>query len=176
MKKYLLLGLLLLSGCEKFVLDISDVTLSGKYVVSKLDVTSVDQNQSRDSLYRLGSTYKNLLLPSPFDSITINRFYIHLDYSSIRMGRLNITPEGRDIWEYGMVPNQIYYTVLNNNAYNSGFIQFTYEPKPRDSRTLTFLIEDDGFESLQLKSSGSWFKGKFGEKQVMTLYLTRVGP
>ena len=44
------------------------------------------------------------------------------------------------------------------------------------SNNKSFLIEDDGFESLQLKSAGAWFKGKFGEKQVMTLYLTRVGP
>lgn len=87
-----------------------------------------------------------------------------------------MTPDGRDIWEYGMSPNEIFYNILNNNSYNNGFIQFTYEPRPNDSRTLTFLIEDDAFESLQLKSSGAWFKGKFGEKQVMTLYLTRVGP
>jgi hypothetical protein len=176
MKKYLLLGLLLLSSCEKFALNNSDISLSGKYVVSKLDITSVDQNQFKDSLYLIGSTYKNPLIPSPFDSIKVNRFYIHLDYSSIKMGKLNITPDGRDIWEYGMRPNEIFYTVLNNNTYNNGFLQFTYETKPNDSRTLTFLIEDDGFESLQLKSSGAWFKGKFGEKQVMTLYLTRVGP
>jgi len=43
-------------------------------------------------------------------------------------------------------------------------------------RTVTFFIEDDGFETLQLKSSGAWFNGKFGQKQVMTLSLTRVGP
>lgn len=176
MKKYLLFILLCLTSCEKFVLNNSDITLSGKYVVSKLDITSVDQNQYKDSLYRLGSTYKNPLMPSPFDSIIINRFYIHLDYSTIRMGKLNVTPDGKDIWQYGMSPNEIFYRILNNNSYSNGFIQFTYEAKPNDARTLTFLIEDDGFESLQLKSSGAWFKGKFGEKQVMTLYLTRVGP
>jgi hypothetical protein len=54
--------------------------------------------------------------------------------------------------------------------------EFDYVTSDGSVRTLTFLIEDDGFESLQLKSSGTWFKGKFGEKQVMTLYLTRVGP
>ena len=89
MKKYFLVGLLFLSGCEKFVLNNKDVTLSGKYVVSRLDITNVDQTQSRDSLYILGSTYKNKLIPPPFDSIKINRFYIHFDYSTIRM---NIEP------------------------------------------------------------------------------------
>lgn len=176
MKKYLLLLLLLLTSCEKFVLNNSDITLSGKYVVSKIDITSVDQNQFRDSLYTLGTTYKNPLIPSPFDSIKINRFYIHLDYSTIRMGKVYSSPSGRDVWEYGMTPNEIFYRVLNNNSYSNGYLQFTYEVNQTDVRTLTFLIEDDGFESLQLKSSGSWFRGKFGEKQVMTLYLTRVGP
>jgi hypothetical protein len=176
MKKYLLLLLLLLTSCEKFVLNISDITLSGKYVVSRIDITSVDQNQFRDSLYTLGTTYRNPLIPPPFDSIRINRFYIHLDYSTIRMGKVYPSPSGRDIWEYGMTPNEIFYQVLHNNSYSNGYLQFTYEIKHNDVRTLTFLIEDDGFESLQLKSSGAWFKGKFGEKQVMTLYLTRVGP
>ena len=87
------------------------------------------------------------------------------------MGKLTLTPDGRDIWEYGMAPNEIYYRILNNNSYSNGFIQFTYESKPNDARTLTFLIEDDGFETLQLKSSGAWFDGKMGQKQMMTLKL-----
>jgi hypothetical protein len=41
---------------------------------------------------------------------------------------------------------------------------------------MKFIIEDDGLETLQLKSSGAWFSGKLGEKQVMTMSLTRVGP
>lgn len=162
----------LLSSCEKFVLNKSDVTLSGKYVVSKLDITNVDQNQTRDSLYTLGSTYINNLLPYPFDTIRINRFYMHMDYSVLSLDLKGVTPDGRDIW--GITP--IFYKILSNNAYNSGYLQFSYEPNLNGSKTLTFLIEDDGFETLQLKSSGAWFKGKFGEKQVMTLYLTRVGP
>ena len=173
---YLLLILFLFTSCEKFVLETSDVTLSGKYVVSKLDITSVDQNQSRDSLYLVGSTYVNKSMADPFDSIVINRFYIHFDYSTIRMNQLGVSPTGRDIWQYGVSPNEIFYRILGNNSYNSGFVQFDYVASDKSVRTLTFLIEDDGFESLQLKSAGAWFKGKMGEKQVMTLYLTRVGP
>ena len=168
--------LFLFSGCEKFITEISDVTLSGKYVVSKLDITNVDQNQERDSLYTINSTYINELLPAPFDSMRINRFYFHLDYSTIRFSQLGVTNDGRDIWEYGSSPNEIFYKVLSNNSYNNGYIQFTYITKDKSARTMTFLIEDDGYESLQLKSSGAWFNGKFGQKQVMTLYLTRVGP
>jgi hypothetical protein len=173
---YLLLILFLFTSCEKFVLETSDVTLSGKYVVSKLDITSVDQNQSRDSLYLVGSTYVNKSMADPFDSIVINRFYLHFDYSTVRMNLLGVNPTGRDLWEYGNSPNEIFYRILGNNSYNSGFVQFDYVAADKSVRTLTFLIEDDGFESLQLKSAGAWFKGKMGEKQVMTLYLTRVGP
>lgn len=175
-KLYLILVLCLLTSCEKFVVETSDVTLSGKYVVSKLDITNVDQNQTRDSLYTVGDTYVNNLIPDPLDSIVVNRFYIHFDYSTVRMNELGVSPTGRDLWEYGSSPNEIFYRILSNNSYNSGFLQFDYVTIDGSARTLTFLIEDDGFESLQLKSSGAWFKGKFGEKQVMTLYLTRVGP
>ena len=175
-KLYLILVLFLLTSCEKFVVETSDVTLSGKYVVSKLDITNVDRNPTRDSLYTVGDTYVNNLIPDPLDSIVVNRFYIHFDYSTVRMNELGVSPTGRDLWEYGSSPNEIFYRILSNNSYNSGFLQFDYVTIDGSARTLTFLIEDDGFESLQLKSSGAWFKGKFGEKQVMTLYLTRVGP
>lgn len=159
-------------SCEKYVTEISDLSLSGKYVVSKLEITNVDQNQTRDSLYTLGSTYQNKLLPYPFDSIRINRFYIHMDYSVISLDLRGVSPDGKDIWGLG----PFFYRVLSNNSYSSGYLQFTYEPPMGGANTLTFLIEDDGFQTLQLRSSGAWFKGKFGEKQVMTIYLTRVGP
>ena len=174
-KIYLILVLFLLTSCEKFVLETSDVTLSGKYVVSKLDITSVDQNTNRDSLYTVGDVYVNSMLPDPIDSIVVNRFYLHFTYSTVRMNLLG-NPTGRDLWQYGSSPNEIFYRILSNNSYNSGFLQFDYVTVDGSVRTLTFLIEDDGFESLQLKSVGAWFKGKFGEKQVMTLYLTRTGP
>lgn len=177
MKKiFIILFVTLLMSCEKFSLETKDITLSGKYVVSKMDITKVDQNQSRDSLYLIGSTYLNKSAPHPFDSIVINRFYIHMDYSTIRLNLLGVSSTGRDIWEYGSSPNEIFYRVLGNNTYNNGFLQFDYVSSDKSIRTLTFLIEEDGFESLQLKSSGSWVRGELGEKEVMTLYLTRVGP
>jgi len=173
---FILVLLFALSSCEKYVTEISDITLSGKYVVSKLEITSVDQNTSHDSLYTIGSVYVNNALPDPFDSIPINHFYLHMDYSTIRLNQIGVTPTGNDIWQYGVSPNEIFYRVLGNHSYNNGFIQFDYVTNDGSSRTITFLIEDDGFESLQLKSEGAWFHGKYGEKQVMTLGLTRVGP
>lgn len=169
-------AILFLSSCEKYVTNNTDLSLSGKYVVSKLDITNVDQNQTHDSLYTLGSTYYNRTLPHPFDTIKINRFYIHLDYNTIRMNLLGVNQSGRDIWQYGVSPNEIFYRIFGNTAYHYGYIQFDYITKDNSSRTLTFMVEDDGLENLQLKSSGAWFSGKLGEKQVMTLYLTRVGP
>jgi len=175
-KLYLILVLFLLTSCEKFVLETSDVTLSGKYVVSKLNITNVDQNQTRDSLYLLGTTYNNSSLPKPFDVIPINHFYIHMDYASIRMKLVGVTQGGQDIWGYGNAPNEIFYRILNNYAYDLGYLQFDYITDNGSSRRITFHIEHDGYESLQLKSVGGWFNGKYGEKQVMTMFLTRVGP
>jgi len=167
--------LLFFGSCERYALPISDLTLSGKYKLTLLDVTSVDQNITPDSLYRTGSVYINRNLPKPFDSLVINRFYIHLDYSTLRMNLLGVTPFGSDVWEFGNSPNFIYYRVLNNNTYNHGYLQFDYENQT-GSKTLTFHIEEDGIESLQLQSTGSWARGKFGEKQVLTFVWTRVGP
>lgn len=169
---FLFFGLL---GCEQYVVETSDVTLSGKYVVSKLDITNVDQSTERDSLYLIGTTY-NGIMPKPFNSIKINRFYVHFDYSTIRINLLGVDPYGRDIWEYGSSPNQIPYQILNNNSYYSGHLRFIYESEPNKTNVLTFIIENDGLETLQLKSSGTWLRGKDGQKQVMTLFLTRVGP
>ena len=176
MKNLYILLFLLLTSCERFSLERSDVTLSGKYVVSKLDITSVDQNTNRDSLYTIGSTYINPLLPDPFDSISINRFYLTFSYREIWLDFLGVDNFGRDMWKYGGDPKNIFYTILGNTTYSKGYLQFDYVTKDGSARRMTFYIEDDGLESLQLKSSGAWFKGKFGEKQVMTLYLTRVGP
>lgn len=177
MKKLILLFIpLLFVSCEKYITEIPTLTLSGKYVVSKLDITNVDQNQTRDSLYLSGTHYSNSVLPKPFDSIVINRFYMHLDYSTIRMKLLGVTPDGRDIWKYGSSPNEIFYNTFGATRYNNGYMQFNYITEDGSSRLITFFIEDDGTESLQLKSSGAWFNGKFGQKQVMTLTLTRVGP
>jgi hypothetical protein len=175
-KVFLLLIVLLFASCEQYVTEISDLTLSGKYVVSKLEITNVDQNQTRDSLYLLGTNYVNPLLPKPFDSIRINNFYLHMDYSTLRMKLLGVTQSGQDIWRYGSGQNPIFYRTFGRTPYNYGYMQFDYVTEDGSSRTITFQIEDDSYESLQLKSSGAWFNGKFGQKQVMTMSLTRVGP
>lgn len=177
MKRLIIIFLMLaLTSCERYVTEIKEVTLSGKYVVSKLEITNVDQNQSRDSLYLMGTTYINKGLPKPFDLIKINQLYIHFDYSTVRMKQLGVTKYGQDIWEYGSSPNEIFYRIFRTTKYHSGYLQYDYTTTDGRHVQLTFMIEDDGLETLQLKSSGAWFNGKMGEKQVMTMSLTRVGP
>ena len=170
MKKYFLFVLLsFLTSCERYVTEISTLTLSGKYKLALLDVTSVDQRTSPDSTYLAGSVYINPSLPFPFDTIQINRFFIYFTYSEIKINLID-TSQGRDIYQFNTN-----YKVLNNNAYDLGHLQFTYFPTPI-AKTLTFHIEKDGLESLQLQSSGQWVNGRFGEKQVLTFVWTRVSP
>lgn len=175
--RYILLTILLtLYSCQLYVTETKSVSLSGKYVVSKLEITNVDQNQTIDQLYLLGTTFRSDVWPEPFHNIPINNFYIHFDYSTIRMGFRGVTNSGEDIWIYGTHPNYIYYDVFGGTPFYSGYLQFDYLKKNGGQQRMTFMIEDDGLETLQLKSSGVWPSGKMGQKQVMTLYLTRVGP
>ena len=113
---FFILLISLFTSCEKYVTNSKTLTLSGKYKLALLDVTSVDQNITLDSLYRPGTTYINHNIPKPFDSLVINRFYVHLDYSSIRLNLVGVTNDGRDIWEYGGDGNPIFYSVVNNNS------------------------------------------------------------
>ena len=175
MKKLVLVILLFLTSCQFYVTEIKDVTLSGKYVVSKLEITSVDQSQPRSELYLIGDTYSNDYLGHPFNKIFINNFYIHFDYSTVRMDWIR-TEFGRDIWGYGMSPNEIFYRISRTTPFHSGYVEFDYISKDGSPRTLKFIIEDDGLETLQLKLNGVWAIGQFGERQTMTLFLTRVGP
>lgn len=177
MKKTLLFLIIscLFISCEKYSTG-TNLSLSGKYVLTLLDVTGSDRNTSEDSLYRSGSLYKNATLPHPFDSMVINKFFIHLTYSEIRMGLLSTTSDNRDVWQYGEHPNEIFYRVYNNNIYNNGTLNFTYTTKDNQTKTMNFLIEQDGLESLQLRSSSSWIRNSFGDKQTLTLVFSRVGP
>ncbi len=176
MKKIILIILLFLTSCQFYVTEIKDVTLSGKYVVSKLEITNVDQNQIRDEIYLIGDTYVNNNLPHPFNNIKINNFYIHFDYSTVRMDLRGVTKSGEDIWGYGVSPNEIFYKTFGTTPFHSGYLQYNYTSKNGGHVSMAFIIEDDGMETLQIKSSGAWFDGKFGQKQVMTMLLTRVGP
>lgn len=176
MKNLITIIFLMCCGCQ-YHLDRSEITLSGKYVVSRLELTNVSNTWDTDSLYLIGTTFKSGgVLPHPFDSIRMNHFYIHLNYSTIKMNLLGTNQYGQDVWEYGNPPDEIFYSVLGNNAYFGGYIKFSYLTKDNNFRTLVFSIEDDGYEHLILRSSGHWIMNGSNQKQVITLYLSRVGP
>jgi hypothetical protein len=140
-----------------------------------LEITSVDQSNPRIEKFFINQTYVNNALGHPFNKIQINNFYIHFDYSTIRMGEIQVE-DGRDIWEYGMSPKEIFYRVFGTTPFHSGYLEFDYLSKDGSRRSMKFIIEDDGLETLQLRSTGIWPNNQFGEKQTMTLFLTRVGP
>jgi hypothetical protein len=69
--------------------------------------------------------------------------------------------------------------VLNNSPYYPGDLQFTYayyKSGYKFEPTLTFSIEHDGLENLQIKSKGVWPSKEMGEEIVITFFMTRVGP
>ena len=175
MKKIIPIIILFLTSCQLYVTEIKDVTLSGKYVVSKLEVTTVGQGHPKNRTYLVGHTYINDDLAHPFNKIQINNFYIHFDYSTVKINLIR-TESGRDIWEYGMPPNEIFYKNFGRTPFHSGKIQFHYISNDGGSKSYTFIIEYDGFETLQLRSFESWPNAQFGEKEVVTMLLTRVGP
>lgn len=176
-KLFLLLVVLVCVSCQQYVTEIRDVTLSGTYVVSKLNVANVNQNQSRDSLYLDGTTYINPNAPHPFNRITINKFYINFDYSTVRINKLGVLQNsGQDIWQYGSSPNNIFYRIINRTPFYYGDIVFVHTPIGDSNRRIILGIGDDRLESLQLKTKGTWIKGPYGQNQIVTFTLTRVGP
>jgi len=161
----ILMFLILLSGCEKYVVEKSDVTLSGMYNITKIVTT--DDN-GLDSVYTYGFC-KNDILPKPFDSIPINNFFIEFSYVDVRFNLINTNPY---MWEYGgnTDSTQIWTTINGNHSYFSGFLSFSYKPTGTDSyRTLRFTIVDDGLVSLTLRSEGTYTNSK----KHITLYLSR---
>ena len=74
MKKLVVIVLLvILTGCEKYVSG-TQLSLSGKYLITRVSMVSVDQNTTRDTVYYSGDVYKsqNTLTPKPFSPYKSN--------------------------------------------------------------------------------------------------------
>lgn len=167
-KIYLILVLFLLTSCEKFVLETSDVTLSGLYNITKV-VTTTDKGI--DSVYTDGVCINDILL-KPFDSIPINNFFIEFSYVDVRFVLLKITQHGEYKWEYGGNEDstQIWTYIDGNTAFFSGILKFSYKPKGYNQfQPLKFTIVDDGLISLTLRHEGTYNNSK----KHITLYLSR---
>ena len=176
MKNIVLIFILVfLTGCEKYVSG-THLTLSGKYVIARISLLSVDQNTTRDTVYRSGDIYKsnNPSSPKPFDTIRVGNTFFHFDYSVINLMYLGVIDDS-DVWDNSY---QTSYTIRGNNQWQEGYLQFRYDDtlKTKTKHTMTFQITEDKFESLELTSSGQWSHGNMGEKRIMILNLTRVGP
>lgn len=173
MKKYLLLLLPLLLSCEKYVVEISDLTLSGRYVVSQVDVIYTD----RPSItYIGGQTYSNTQLPHPFNNIKVNDFYMLFEGSGFigwfKLGRLQ--PYSSNMWSYGN-NRELYFDVYGNDAYNHGYLSLKYIPINANTyKNIIFRIEEDGLEHLKLLSTGGY--DNQGNKTQIRLYLHREHP
>ena len=178
MKKLVVIVLLvILTGCEKYVSGIH-LTLSGKYKITRISLVSVDQNTTRDTVYRTGDIYKSNdpLSPKPFDTIRVGNTFFHFDYSVINLMYLGVdTNSKKDMWDSRYESG---YRIKGNNQWQEGYIQFEYTDviKTKSKHTMTFQITEDKFESLELTSSGQWSHGSMGEKRIMILKLIRVGP
>jgi hypothetical protein len=181
MLKYLLLILFFLTSCEKYVTEVSDLTMSGKYKVSKLQVIQIANPTGKDSTYLSNQVFINRSLPDPFDTIRVNDFYIHFTYSNVMIGWMgNNFSTGVEVWKYGQKRDeQIFYNRIpwTFDAYSFGKIKFEYIPINKGVVFPVILqVDSDTFESLQLSGFEFSPNGANGTRYRLVLTLTRVGP
>jgi len=184
MKKLLFcLSLITLLSCEKYVTEISTITLSGKYKLQRLSIIQIENptNYPTDSIqdYGVGRMIVNRFLPDPFDTLKIGEFTMYFNYSTLRMNLLpNRSRDDEDIWEYGMPPNDdiFYHRVpYSFDAYTYGKITFLYKPKDENSiRKVVLSIDSDLTESLQLSGLDYSPLGRHGPKYRYIFHLKRT--
>jgi len=183
MKKliYFLIVPFLFISCEKYTTGTTELTLSGKYVVSKLTIITTSHAFQKDSVYLSNAIFKDPFLPHPFSYIKVNDFYMDFDYSTIRLNWVMRTTTGllRDRWQYGESPKEIFYNRVpySYDDYDLGKIQFDYSPLNDNSyRKITFHVDSDLPEGIQLSGMDFAPYGKNGPEYKMILSLTRTGP
>jgi hypothetical protein len=177
MKKLLFcLSLFTLISCEKYVTEISTITLSGKYNLQKLSIVQIENPTDSIRNYFVGDMVINRFLPDPFDTLKVGAFYMYFNYSTIRMNLTRRINES-DIWEYGMPPNEIFWSRVpfSFDAYTYGKITFLYKPKDEGSfRKVILNIDSDLAESLQLSGLDFSPYGKNGPKYRYIFHLKRT--
>jgi hypothetical protein len=172
-----LIFLVLLTGCEKYVVEISNVTLSGLYVVDWVTIVG-DEGNDTIMTYQNGETFIDSNLHAPFNNIETNEFNINFETSSFsgdfEMIWLN-KPVKPINWKYDTRQSyDEYFEIRNNTSYSYGYLYLHYK-QPNDSsvNTMIFKIEEDGHEHLKLLSSPY---GPSFESRQIRLYLTRIHP
>jgi hypothetical protein len=180
-KLFLLLLVLVLSSCEKYVTEISDLTLSGEYVVTEVQV--INSNGGLVQNYSFGETYSSNSLPHPFNKIKTNHFRIHFTYSEVYMSKEVELDNNIWDWEYGrnkpysnkgILYDRIPYSY---NSYDLGKFDFNYIPKNELSyRRIIFNVISDLPESLHLSGLEHAPQAQNGPHYTLVLKLIRVGP
>lgn len=181
MRKYLFLFIVFFTSCEKYVTEVSDLTMSGKYKVSKLQVIQISNPTGKDSTYISNQVFIDRSLPDPFDTIRVNDFYLHFTYSNVMIGWLgNDRYTGAEIWKYGQRRDeQIFYNRVpwTFDAYSFGKIQFHYIPQNKGVVfPVTLQVDSDLLETLQLSGFEFAPAGPNGTRYRLVFTLTRVGP
>jgi hypothetical protein len=187
----ILMFLVLITGCEKFSMP-SELTLSGKYYVNKLELIVVENPSHPDTSFQnitflVNDTFVDHSLPHPFDSIVVGDFYMDFDYTYVRFNWIERDYVGRDIWEYGVhkesivfpeqVPNEIMYRrdPLSYNNYDLGSIFIKYFPKNSlNERTVRLHVDSDLLESIQFSGFEVYPYGQNGPKMRLVISLTRT--
>ena len=182
MKKLFLLFIFLFSvSCEQYVTEISDLTLSGEYVVTQVQVINSEGGVIQN--YSFGQTYSSNSLPHPFNNIITNHFRIHFTYSEVYMSKEVELPNNIWDWEYGYrklySDKGIFYHRIpySYDSYTLGKFHFKYIPKNELSeRRIIFNVISDLPESLQLSGLEHAPQGQNGPHYTLVLKLIRVGP
>jgi hypothetical protein len=62
------------------------------------------------------------------------------------------------------------------SVYGNGIIDVGYDIDFTHRLNRKFYIVNKNYQSLTLRTTGSWINGVGGPNQTVVLYLTRVGP
>lgn len=157
MKKIWLFILILLTSCEVYDEPVS-LSLSGEYIITQVTLYNYGGLYTNQINYYPGSNYVNPNETFPVNDIQVGFTRWHFDYSVISFFPTQL---GSGITSWGV---QYFYSIVGQySVYELGYIQFYTNNGFR-----TFKILEDGVENLVLQTTNS--------NQIITLYLTRVGP
>jgi len=161
----LLIILISLSSCVKYTQP-KLLSLSGEYRIDKITYEQTDNTASPQSMvFYPGDMYINPNDNSPFDTIAVGFFKLHMDYVIMRFSP-NPMPDGSTYWG-----KEYFYNVVGETNSRLGNLIVEYEGTRK-----VFNIIEDGAETLVLRSTGQWAYGSSGPNESITLFLTRVGP
>jgi hypothetical protein len=163
MKKLILLFLLsIVYGCYVIYEEPPYINLSGEYVIDRVVITN-SNNSTLNSIVSLpGETLSSMDETFPMNLIKVGVTRWSFDYSMVR---------------FDPPIHQYFYTIVNPmSVYGNGIIDVGYDIDFTHRLNRKFYIVNKNYQSLTLRTTGSWINGVGGPNQTVVLYLTRVGP